>query len=364
MDGAGSDRRARVGGRATSRRRCPFCYTEVGDGADPVVSTAPCWPGRYPTRVGQLGRYCPACARELPAGWESVTTTCLTVVAYRAGGTQTYLGVMGRLLFLWGRAHGLTVTGYDRPFSDSLTGLGTSDQELNPHHGGPIVMPQWVLRFHQLGRTDDHVLVVGYVMAEDLPRGISSERDTRISDADGLILLIDAADLPVVRSGLGVGDVPGRGPDPASLWFAVAAQLQQDLGRPAAHPPRAVTIAKFDLIQQAATKPDSILCAALAGNGLRFHHDPGLQDQEWNSCDADLLDAELRSLCSQYLGLSALVSAAQSAQRDGDEVRFFAVSSLGRTPEDGRTACAGTRSYRCLDPVKWFLMQSDLIEAG
>ena len=71
---------------------------------------------------------------------------------------------------------------------------------------------------------------------------------------------------------------------------------------------------------------------ALAGIGLRVHHDPSLQVSKWNSHDAALLDAEVRTLSSRYLDRHQLLERALVNEADGVPVKFFAVSSLGQAP--------------------------------
>lgn len=378
-----------------SVRRCPFCFAAMPEGhtvvACPVkknadgsvcASAAP-----VPQKEGKqicdvhgvaLVPHCwvAGCSEQLPRGWEEVTTTCLAMAGTHNAGKTVFVGIAANLLIRWGRLNGLTVGHYnaesresfERRFGalDPSAPLYDSTDPEAPGSGMRAVQQEPVLlRIQESDRKRNHVLVLRDVAGEDVENpGMDREHFRFLARADGLILMVDPSDSRAVKNALADEVVLlGSDFDPAAVWGNLDSLSLAVVGQGAKRPPMAVTIAKFDLVLKAATKEESDLYHALAGKGLRIHHDPSLQDKKWNGIDADLLDQELRTLCSQYLDQSQLVERARNYESAEVPVRFFALSSLGHAPVMRQIARHGTPSYRCLDPIKWFLMQAGLVSA-
>lgn len=373
-----------------SIHRCPYCFSEVPTGVRDVacpVKTDPdgsecanALPERQRTDQEtvcdvhgvRLELHCWECRRQLPVLWDEVTTTCLVMAGTRNSGKTVYVGMAANLLLRWGRINGLTVTHYD---ADSRASFERRFGELDPATplyaatvpetpGGRAAQQEPVLlRIQMANARKDHVLVLRDVAGEDVQNAAMDRQHFRfLPRSDGVILLVDPSDSRQVKNALADEvSLIGSDSDPAAVWGNLDALARAvNVKR---RPPVAVTIAKFDLVLKAGSKGRSDLADALAGKGLRVHHDPSLQESVWNSVDADLLDAELRTLCSRYLDRHQLLERAKVNQADGVAVRFFAVSSLGHAPEMRQIASHGTPSYRCLDPIKWFLAQAGLIAA-
>ena len=377
-----------------SVRRCPYCFAAlpvghtlvacpVKDKSDgSVCSAATSRPAGDKTALCTdhdvaLVPHCwvTSCNQPLPVGWNEVTTTCLAMAGTRASGKTVFVGMAANLLLRWGRLNGLTVTHYSpesqRSFMERFGDLDPSaplyDSTMPELPGSDAVQREPILlRIQEPGRSRDHVLVLRDVAGEDLQNaGMDRAHFRFLAHADGLILLVDSSTSPAVRNVLG-DEILGQGTDfqPAAVWGNLESLSRAVVGDTAKRPPVAVTISKFDYVLKAASKRESPLHAALSGKGLRVHHDASLQRNQWDPYDADLLDQELRTLCSRYLDQPQLVERARAYENPQVPVRFFALSSLGLAPVIGRVAKHGTPSYRCLDPIKWFLMQAGLVANG
>ena len=76
--------------------------------------------------------------------------------------------------------------------------------------------------------------------------------------------------------------------------------------------------------------------------------------------DSELLDAELRTLY-QELGQNSVVLLAEQAHQSHKigELRHFAVSALGETPEHNQQlTLRGVSPFRVLDPILWGMAQA------
>ncbi len=377
-----------------SVRRCPYCFAALPEGHDYVAcpvkilpdgsSCAEATTGPAKDRVAFCAEHDVAlvphcwvvsCNHPLPVAWNEVTTTCLAMAGTRASGKTVFVGMAANLLLRWGHLNGLTVNHYSpasrASFEERFGALDPAaplyDSTMPEQPGSDAVQREPVLlRIQESGRPRDHVLVLRDVAGEDLQNaGMDRDHFRFLAHADGLILMVDSGTSRAVRNVLG-DEIAGQGSDfqPAAVWGNLESLSRAVVGETAKRPPVAVTISKFDYVLRAAAKRESPLHSALAGKGLRLHHDPSLQRKHWYAFDADLLDQELRTLCSRYLDQSQLVDRARAYENPQVPVRFFALSSLGIPPVIGRVAKHGTPSYRCLDPIKWFLMQAGLVASG
>jgi len=293
----------------------------------------------------------------------------------RNSGKTVYVWMVANLLLTWGRLNGLTVSHYSTEsrisFEQRFTRLdpsaslyGSTAPESPGGFRRQVQQEPIMLRIQEAGRSRDHVLVLRDVAGENVQDAAMDREHFRfLVQADGLILLVDPGDARAVRNALdGHVDLHSAGFNPAAVWGNVESLAGSVLGNGARRPPMAVTISKFDLVLAASQVAETPLSEALAGHGLRIHHDPSLDHRAYDLGDADLLDCELRTLCARYLDQPQLVERAQ-AFGEG-RARFFAISSLGTPPVAQRVARHGTPSYRCLDPIKWFLMLAGLVPAA
>lgn len=367
----------------SSIHRCPYCFVEIPTAIHPVACPACPEPQVRNQKDGRqevcdihgirLEPHCADCLKQLPVLWDEVTTTCLAMAGTRNSGKTVYVGMAANLLLRWGRINGLTVTHYDRESSKSFESRFGALDPSAPLYGATVPetsagraeqQEPVLLRIQTAHARRDHVLVLRDVAGEDVQDAAMDRQHFRfLPRADGVILLVDPTDSRNVKNALtNQVTLAGSDSDPAAVWgnldsLARAVNIRR-------RPPVAVTISKFDLVLKAGNTTTSDLSRALSGKGLRLHHDPSLQASTFDPYDADLLDEELRTLCSRYLDRHQLLERARVNQADGVPVKFFAVSSLGHAPVGGQIASHGTPSYRCLDPIKWFLARAGLIAVG
>ena len=377
-----------------SVRRCPFCFGAQPDGNAKIACPEKTKPDGSLCKAatsrlaGDKTEYCPehdvplvyhcwheSCHQPLPPGWSEVTTTCVAMAGTRYSGKTVFVGMAANLLLRWGSLNGLTVGHYSQATMESFEkrfgklnpAAPLYDSTLPEQPGSHSEQKEPVLlRIQEPDRPRDHILVIRDVAGEDL-QNATMDRDhfSFLARADGLILMVDSSASRAVRNALG-DEIAGQGSDyqPAAVWGNLESLSRAVLGDTARRPPVAVTISKFDYVLRAASRRESPLHSALISKGLRMHHDPSLQRKQWYGYDADLLDQELRTLCSLHLDQPQLVERARAYENLEAQVRFFALSSLGLPPVIGRVAKHGTPSYRCLDPIKWFLMQAGLVANG
>ncbi len=375
-------------------RRCPYCFAALpakhelvacpvkskGDGSECALATPQSIAGEKgicEEHGVALVPHCwyESCRQALPPGWHEVTTTCLAMAGTRNSGKTVYVWMVANLLLTWGRLNGLTVSHYSTEsrisFEQRFTRLdpsaslyGSTAPESPGGFRRQVQQEPIMLRIQEAGRSRDHVLVLRDVAGENVQDAAMDREHFRfLVQADGLILLVDPGDARAVRNALdGHVDLHSAGFNPAAVWGNVESLAGSVLGNGARRPPMAVTISKFDLVLAASQVAETPLSEALAGHGLRIHHDPSLDHRAYDLGDADLLDCELRTLCARYLDQPQLVERAE-AFGEG-RARFFAISSLGTPPVAQRVARHGTPSYRCLDPIKWFLMLAGLVPAA
>lgn len=369
-----------------SNHRCPYCFAALPSGASMVACPVgtlsngkPCrgadvrqGSGRCPDHEVAFVDYCyvPGCRRQLPGRWSEVTTTCVAMAGTRSSGKSVYIKVASDLLRNWGRRNHLTVGPYstksEKEFRERFGPLSANSRlfaSTEPEIPGGRALHQEpiLLRIQRPGKPD-HILILRDVAGENV-QDAEMDRDhfRFLANADGLILMVDPSDSPEVRSA-GVVDHPEAGFEPSAVWGNLESLHAAVVGPNATPVPVAVTISKFDLVMAAAGSEHSALSRALSARGGRMHQDPSLLVGSFDPVDADLLDSELRSLCDEgYLGHSLLVRRAEATAQRGGQVRFFAVSALGKAPKLGKVARHGTVPYRVLDPLKWFLTNAGVL---
>lgn len=370
-----------------SDHRCPFCFAALPQGGAIVAcpvgkldSGKPCrgaeprqGAGQCPDHKVALVDHCyvPGCRRQLPGRWSEVTTTCIAMAGTRDSGKTVFIKVAADLLRSWGRGNHLSISHYSpktrRDYEERFGEFAANAKlfaSTEPEVPGRRTREQQEPVFLRIQRpgVPDHILVLRDVAGEDVQNAEMDRNHFRfLANADGVILLVDPSDSPQVRRA-GIVDQEISGFDPAAVWGNLESLHAAVVGTNSPPVPLAVTVSKFDLVMAAAASKNSELTQALASRGGRMHQDPSLRTGTFDAMDADLLDSELRSLCDKrYLGHPLLVRRAHDVARRGGQVRFFAVSSLGKSPKLGKVAAHGTVPYRVLDPVKWFLANASVL---
>jgi hypothetical protein len=212
--------------------------------------------------------------------------------------------------------------------------------------------------------TDDqnrrHHLVIRDVAGEDLEflgteRAVSRDQLSYFRHADAVIFLYDPAALQKVRDYLrdSVDDqAPGGDPQRA---------LERTLGlmRDGSDPRLAVVMAKFDVVQKRAhTEGGGELADIMQNRGAAVLRDAAPLAPA-DDIEGELVSEEVRSLL-KWFGEEIFLG---RAARAPGEHRFFAVSALGASPTGWKLDVGGIAPFRCLDPVRWALSGSGMLQA-
>ena len=221
----------------------------------------------------------------------------------------------------------------------------------------------WDMSGGPLGRL---FLVIRDAAGEDLEKIVGrSKAFSFFGRADLVVFLFDPLRLNGVRQVLS-GIIPDV--DPKRLGAPaekVLANVLNQMERSKA--PMALTISKFDSLQQL-PQANNPLALPLANPGSQINQDdtmaraalPPREAVKALDRDSELLDAELRTLY-QELGQNSVVLLAEQAHQSHKigQLRHFAVSALGETPEHNQQlTLRGVSPFRVLDPILWGMAQA------
>ena len=179
---------------------------------------------------------------------------------------------------------------------------------------------------------------------EDLKSLSVLEREARyVTQSDGVIVLIDPLQIPMIRDELGNSiELPEISEDAKTMVTRFAALVREARAIPANKPidmPLALVVSKLDALREL-LPPDH---PALAANEL-----DGVYDRR----DARNVDASVRSDLAAWLGAGF----DQFIQQTFSKVSHFAVSALGESPTGGHLE-RGVSPHRVEDPILWMLDQ-------
>lgn len=304
--------------------------------------------------------------RELPAGWADSGTLCIALAGARASGKSLYIAVLVKMLDQLAQSHRKVIRGadestreryrdnYEKPLFEEM-GLMPPTPRMaaeDAYQRDPLIF--------DLGTWDvghgprKFFLVIRDVAGEDL-EVLPDDPDSLgfFREADEIIFLFDPLKVPQIRNYLS-GLVPDQtlGGDPVD----VLQNLLDLLGQ--ARPRLAVTLSKFDTLQELERVPDSEWGRIMGNYGAAYRRDTGLR---FDNNDSLYLDAEIRSMLLK-LDAGRLVLTLEDRYRpaNGYGFRYFATSALGAAPQGQHLHRSGIAPFRCLDPVLWLLTDRGL----
>lgn len=335
-----------------------------------LPSSVPC--RRCQSRCTQ--EICPTCHYDIPAGWRSSRAFTVAVAGARGAGKSVYIGVGMQSLTRYAQSRACTVSPYTQGtldvynreyykplFDENITMRGTPPVSAGgAYQRDPLI---WDMSGGSLGRL---FLVIRDAAGEDLEHIVGrSKTFSFFNRADLVVFLFDPLRLNSVRQVLS-GIIPdvdtGHLGAPADK---VLANVLNQMERSKA--PMALTISKFDSLQQL-PQANNPLALPLANPGSQINQDdtmaraalPPREAVKALDRDSELLDAELRTLY-QELGQNSVVLLAEQAHQSHKigELRHFAVSALGETPEHNQQlTLRGVSPFRVLDPILWGMAQA------
>lgn len=317
---------------------------------------------------------CSLCRQTFPAGWTALSgTTTIALAGARNTGKTVYIDVVAAAalheLATMIRKEGarITIVPADADTRDAEAEsrkrlwddrrLAESTRESITQTAPPPIRCYLLTRRFP-GYEQRHGLVLRDVAGEDLEN--SKLQNTSyfgfLGRADLMVFLVDPLKVHSIRDRLEAlldVAVDSLGEDPLHVLQNVV--LLQGSHRPAK---TAVVFAKFDTVQHLADGSDHQIGALLQSRGFAFNRDPGAVTPGYQHRDSVLLDAEIRSLL-EYLGGDDFLAHVDMHVKNP---RFFAVSALGHQPVGAKVGESGITAFRVLDPIKWGLADSGILD--
>lgn len=330
--------------------------------------------GDCPTCRGRMAvEVCALCLQPYPAGWTDLDgTTTVVLAGARYSGKTVYIDVVSACLAdLPGQLRDHRVEMLVEPYDTATADADEESRqrmwerfEAAPPTASVATTPPPPLRTYRIVRRDGdgtertHVLLLRDVAGEDLthPDPDRARYFSFIGRADLLVFLVDPLQIKGVRDRL-ENRVAISGTDtsmnPLSILRNVT-QLQGD--RPRGR--TAIVLAKFDTLHSLSWTADQRLSPTMQSPGFAYRRDPGARNPAYDGNDGYLLDAEIRSLL-EVLGAGEFLN---KVAMQTPTAQFFAVSALGHQPLGQNLAASGITAFRVLDPIKWALAPSRILE--
>ncbi|MFE2849693.1 hypothetical protein ACFXJO_00975 [Streptomyces lavendulae] len=325
--------------------------------------------GRKPTAVcpdceGETTyRICPVCHSDLPVQFGMVDNRLIALVGPKASGKTVYMTVLlHEVRHRVGEAYGAALMGTDdatmrrygsdyedRLYRDHQMFPGTQTASTTLNRVDPLVFRFGLRRRTLLRERPQHTVLSFFDTAgEDFSSRESVELNTRyLSNADGIVLLLDPLQMPGARDNALPG-TPLPGTEGLDSPFNVLSRVTSLLLAPRSgrsdrllDTPVAVVFSKMDAFWHL-LEPGSPLRDHAPSRG-RFDVGDSLSVHE-----------EVRRLLKDWDG----VPIDQLLDNHYSRYRYFGVSALGRNPTpDARVAPTGIQPYRVADPLLWLLSE-------
>ncbi|MGW3040574.1 TRAFAC clade GTPase domain-containing protein [Kitasatospora sp. NPDC001159] len=305
-------------------------------------------------------RICPVCHSELPVQFGRVDNRLIAMVGAKASGKTVYMTVLlHEVRNRIGEAFGAALLGLDdatmrrystdyedRLYRDNQLFPGTQTASTNLNRVDPLVFRFSLRRRTLLGERPQHTVLSFFDTAgEDFSSKESVELNTRyLTNADGIILLLDPLQMPGARDGALPGTpLPGTtGLDaPVNVLSRVTNMLLAGGSTQKIDVPVAVVFSKMDAFWHLLDGASPLRDYAPArdrfdvGDSLSVHEEVRRLLKDWDGVPIDQL---LENHYTRY--------------------RYFGVSALGRNPTpDARIAATGIQPYRVADPLLWLLSE-------
>lgn len=174
--------------------------------------------------------------------------------------------------------------------------------------------------------------------------------------ADLIIFLLDPLQLESVQTALAGFPLPPRGTDPFDVMNNLLTILNE---KPDERNPRqrvAIAMSKFDQFAELTNEKYKSAISGTITPGMALTRDPNSNSTAmFNSADSELLQRELRAIMER-LGVNVFMKRIDNGFTKPDEVRYFALSSLGHGTHASTLDAAGITSFRISDPIRWGLL--------
>jgi len=312
---------------------------------------------------------CLTCHRPFPVRWRDTDTTNLVLAGARTSGKTVYIAVLVHQLKLLARDLRVSFEADDdttaREYAEKYEEPLFSGRRLfasTPaarREAGRSLPPPLIFR---MGRADGrmHRIVIRDLPGENLERrALDTDMFGFLGRADGVVFLIDPFQVRSIREML--SDVLPEPEDLGAEAQFVLDNLTRLLRRTSLHDrvdvPVAVLLSKFDAMQELRHIDDAFWRSVFDAPGAAFQRDPSLEPR-FDSDDADLLQAEVRSLL-HLLHADDLLIQLDSGYRNS---RLFVCSALGNAPRASALHANGIAPFRVLDPVKWILRETHVLD--
>ncbi|HEV2791273.1 MAG TPA: hypothetical protein VGV69_08265 [Solirubrobacterales bacterium] len=296
---------------------------------------------------------CPNCHSDLPQRFAEAPSRSMGLIGTKASGKSNFIAVAlhelehrvgprfdGSLMLLDDASR----TRVDKELMPRLYGEGlvleaSSSARTDSRIREPLVAR---LTLGNSGRTSQSNLVFFDSAGEDLESLDVLEREARyISQSDGLILLVDPLQIPVVRDELaGSVELPPQPVDTYKMLGRVAALLREVRAIPAGRSidvPLALAVSKFDAVRPLLPEGHPVFSLST--------HDGSFDPQVARS-----ISAAVRSDLTAWIGerLDAFV------RQEFATSSYFGLSALGDSPVESRLP-NGVAPHRVEDPILWML---------
>ena len=175
-----------------------------------------------------------------------------------------------------------------------------------------------------------------------------------LMDSAGVILLVDPYTMPGLRKTLVEGKVLSDEnyikANPIVVFDKLKEMLEHSGRKKILDRPLAITFSKIDAVVQALENTGSPY--QVSGVDLE-HNSSFILTKRLNLSEIDQISAQLQSVAEQRWGAGQL-NAAAVASFGEENVRLFAISALGCTP-DSAGKLPELQPYRVMDPLVWIL---------
>ena len=298
--------------------------------------------------------------RELPPGWAGSGTLCIALAGARASGKSLYIAVLVKLLEQLAESRGKVIRGadestreryrenYEEPLFEEMGLMAPTPRMAaeDAYQRDPLIfdLGMWDVG----GGPRKFFLVIRDVAGEDL-EVLPDDPETLgfFREADEIIFLFDPLKVPQIRNYLS-GLVPDQslGGDPVEVLQNILHVLGDS------RPQLAVTLSKFDTLQELEQVADSEWCRIMGNYGAAYRRDTGLR---FDDVDSSYLNSEIHSMLLKLNAARVVHTLEEAYAPVRGQWRYFATSALGAPPQGAHLHRSGIAPYRCLDPVMWLL---------
>lgn len=309
------------------------------------------------------------CHQPFPLRWRDIDTTNIVLAGARTSGKTVYIAVLVHQLKLLARElrvafeadDDLTAREYGEKYEEPLfngrhlfASTPAARREANRSLPPPLIF--------RMGRADGrmHRIVIRDLPGENLERrSLDADLFGFLGRADGVVFLIDPFQVRSIREMLSdvLPEPEDLGAEAQFVLDNLTRLLRRTTPTDRVDVPVAVLLSKFDAMQELRHIDDTFWRSIFDLPGSAFQRDPSL-DPGFDTDDSDLLQAEVRSLL-HLLHADDLLIQLESGYCNS---RLFVTSALGNAPRAGALHANGIAPFRVLDPVKWILRETRLLD--